>query len=256
MISLISIRVSPICVRLLRQNNESWKSYIVETVTIHIRIIMVSTPELRKEQIQAALAGPRPGLRAQALMSPRDRIDPELYRQGSLDCRRAAVLVLLYPYLDKLHTLLTVRPETMPSHPGQVAFPGGSKDESESVLETALREGQEEVGLDPIQVEPLGRLTHIYIPPSHFCIQIQVGYTPQRPQWQPSPAEVAELLEVPVAHFFDRSNWQSANVTVDGQQRTIPYVAIGEHKVWGATAMAIAEFVVLVEEAAVSISKE
>ena len=205
---------------------------------------------LTPEQIQNALAGSRPGLRAQALMSSRDRLDPELYQKGSIDCRRAAVLFLLYPHQDELHTLLIVRPDTMPNHPGQVAFPGGARDEeTESVLETALREGQEEVGLDPTQVEPLGRLTHIYIPPSHFCIQIQVAYTHQRPHWQPNPSEVAKLLEIPIAHFFDRSNWRSADVQRDGQQRTIPYIAIGEHKVWGATAMAIAEFVIMVEEA-------
>lgn len=217
----------------------------------------ISTPTLTKDQIQTALARPRPGLRAQALMSPKDRLDPELYRKGSLDCRRAAVLFLLYPHRDELYTLLTVRPETMPNHPGQVAFPGGSRDdERESVLETALREGREEVGLDPVQVKPLGRLTHIYIPPSHFCIQIQVGYTPHRPEWQPCPAEVAELLEVPVAHFFDRANWQSVDVVNDGQMRTIPYIAIGEHKLWGATAMAMAEFVVMVEEGVAGESKE
>jgi len=219
--------------------------------------MILSTPTLSKEQIQAALADPRPGLRAQALMSPTDRLDPELYRKGSIDCRRAAVLLLLYPHRDELHTLLIVRPDTMPNHPGQVAFPGGSRDEeTESVLQTALREGQEEVGLEPAQVEPLGRLTHIYIPPSHFCIQIQVAYTHQRPRWRPSPAEVAELLEIPVAHFFDRANWQSVDVSIDEQQRTIPYIAIGGHKLWGATAMAIAEFVVMIEETAVSESKE
>ena len=213
---------------------------------------MTSIPMFDPKQIRAALAGSRPGLRAQALMSSRDRLDPELYRKGSIDCRRAAVLFLLYPYQDELHTLLIVRPDTMPNHPGQVAFPGGSRDETESVLETALREGQEEVGLDPAQVEPLGRLTHIYIPPSHFCIQIQVGYTHQRPHWRPNPGEVAELLEIPVAHFFNRNNWQSIDVSIDEQQRTIPYIAIGEHKVWGATAMALVEFVVMVEEADVS----
>ena len=210
---------------------------------------MTIIPMLDTEQIRTALTGSRPGLRAQALMSPMDRLDPELYRKGSIDCRRAAVLMLLYPYQGELYTLLIVRPDTMPNHPGQVAFPGGSRDEeTESVLQTALREGQEEVGLDPVQVEPLGRLTHIYIPPSHFCIQIQVACTHQRPRWQPSPAEVAELLEIPVAHFFDRANWQSIDVSIDEQQRTIPYIAIGEHKVWGATAMALVEFVVMVEE--------
>ncbi len=216
---------------------------------------MASIPKLDIEQIRTALAGPRPGLRAQVLMSPRDRIDPELYRKGSVDCRRAAVLMLLYPHQGELYTLLIVRPETMPNHPGQVAFPGGAKDEQESVLETALREGQEEVGLDPVQVEPLGRLTHIYIPPSNFCIQILVAYTDRRPHWRPSPDEIAKLLEIPVTHFFDRANWQSAEVETNDQRRTIPYFAIGEHRLWGATAMAIAEFVVMVEQAAISESQ-
>ena len=211
---------------------------------------MLDSPTLTLETIRRALAGPRPGLRGQALMSPRDRLDPDLYARGSLDCRRAAVLLLLYPHQGELHLLLTVRPDTLPNHPGQVAFPGGSRDdERETVAETALREAHEEVGVDPTTVEPLGRLTHIYIPPSHFCIQIVVGYTPQRPRWRPNPAEVAELLEIPLAHFFDHSNWRTTEAFREGEWRTIPYIDLGEHKVWGATAMALAEFVTLVEEA-------
>ena len=199
--------------------------------------------------VRTALAGPKPGLRGQARMAPRERVDPALYERGSQDCRRAAVLLLLYPQHGELHTLLTVRPEHLPDHPGQVAFPGGAKDEDESVEETALREAQEEVGLDPALVEPIGRLTHIYIPPSHFCIQIVVGYTPDRPRWRINPAEVAELLEVPITHFFDYANWGEGIWEVRGEQRQVSYFRLGERKVWGATAMALAEFVTLIEEA-------
>ena len=190
-------------------------------------------------------------------MSPKDRIDPELYRKGSLDCRRAAVLFLLYPHQGELHTLLTVRPETMPNHPGQVAFPGGSRDdEQESVLETALREGQEEVGLDPFQVEPLGRLTHIYIPPSHFCIQIQVGYTPQRPSGSPVPPKSPNCWKCPSPTFSTAPTGNPPMWRPMVKCARSPTSPSENHKLWGATAMAIAEFVVMVEEAIVSESKE
>ncbi len=181
-------------------------------------------------------------------MAPIHRLDPDLYTKGSQDCRRAAVLFLLYPYAGELTTVLTVRPQDLPDHPGQVAFPGGARDPGETVLETALREAQEEVGIDPALVEPLGRLTHIYIPPSHFCIQIVVGYSPTLPAFRPAPNEVAEILEVPVAHFFDPANQQAEERLIDGALRRVPFFRVGRHKVWGATAIAIAEFVTLVEE--------
>lgn len=180
-------------------------------------------------------------------MRPRDRLDPELYERGSRDCRRAAVLFLLYPWQGELYTLLTVRPDDLPNHPGQVAFPGGSRDENETVEETALREAREEVGLDTTTVTLLGRLTHIYIPPSHFCIQIVMAYTPQRPDWRPNPAEIARLLEVPIAHFFDPASWKAETRAIGNEERLVPYFALGEDKVWGATAMALAEFVTMVE---------
>ncbi len=201
--------------------------------------------------VRDALRRPLPGLRGQVWMAPSHRpTDPGYYERGAQRCRRAAVLFLLYPHRDELHTVLTVRPQTLPDHPGQVAFPGGARDEGESVVETALREAQEEVGVEPEKVEPLGRLTHIYIPPSNFCIQIVVGYAAERPVWRPNPAEVASLLEPPVAYFFDPVRRKVAIVEVDGQKRRIPYFDIEGHKVWGATAMAIAEFVTAVEEAA------
>ena len=192
---------------------------------------------------------PLPGLRGQARMAPTDRLDPELYARGSRDCRRAAVLLLLYPWPGDLYAVLIVRPSHLPDHPGQVALPGGMKDEEETVEQTALREAEEEVGIDPGAVELLGRLTHLYIPPSRFCLQSVVGYTPVRPRWRTSPQEVAELLEVPIVHFLDHANWCEESWAVDGITRQVSYFRVGEHKIWGATAIVLAEFVTALEEA-------
>lgn len=198
--------------------------------------------------VRVTMQRPLPGPRGQMRMAPVDRLDPELYARGSRDCRRAAVLMLLYPWQGALYTALIVRPHHLPDHPGQVALPGGMKDEEETVEQTALREAREEVGIEPVTVEVLGRLTHLYIPPSHFCLQVVVGYTPVRPQWRISPQEVAELLEVPLAHFLAHDNWCEESWVVDGITRQVPFFRIGEHRVWGATAIVLAEFVTALEE--------
>ncbi len=203
------------------------------------------------EAISAALRQPLPGPDGQRKMAPSHRPDPEFYALGARDCRRAAILLLLYPHNDELYTVLIVRPHDLPDHPGQVAFPGGARNGKETVLQTALREAQEELGIDPAGVTPRGRLTHIYIPPSRFCIQIVVGYTPRRPLWRPAAYEVAEVIEAPIAHFLDPANQGSEERLIEGQIRLIPYYRLGEHKVWGATAMVIAEFTTLLSSQAI-----
>lgn len=202
------------------------------------------------ETIQAALRRPLPGPDAQRQMAPSHRPDPEFYAIGSRDCRRAAVLLLLYPRQNELYTVLTVRPRDLPDHPGQVAFPGGARHGKETVVQTALREAHEELGIDPNQVTPIGRLTHIYIPPSHFCMQIVVGYTPQRPAWQPATYEVEEVLEAPLTYFLDPANLDREELWIDGRLRDIPFYRLGRHKVWGATAMVIAEFMAVLQSIA------
>ena len=208
-----------------------------------------SMPNLTLDDIRSALSRPLPGLRGQQIMAPGYRpLDPQSYEEGSKTCRRAAVLLLLYPIQDQLYTILTQRRHDLPQHPGQIAMPGGSRDGNETVAQTALREAHEEVGIDPQSVEVVGRLTHIYIPPSHFCIQIVVGVTPERPRWHANPAEIATLLEAPLSMFLDPAFRKTALVERDGRQWQVPYFAIDDHKVWGATAMALGELITLLQE--------
>ncbi len=204
---------------------------------------------LTLDDIRSALSRPLPGLRGQQSMAPGFRpLDPKSYEEGSKTCRRAAVLLLLYPKDDQLYTLLTQRRHDLPQHPGQIAMPGGSRDGTETVAQTAIREAHEEVGIDPQTVEVVGRLTHIYIPPSHFCIQIVVGVTVERPQWRANPAEIETLLEAPLSIFFDPAFRKTTVVERDGQKWRVPYFAINDHKVWGATAMALGELITLLQE--------
>ena len=192
------------------------------------------------ETIRRLLQEPKPGLAAQAHMAPRPR--PGWPPKKEITPRRGSVLVLLYPYRGGLHLVLTRRTEQVENHKGQIALPGGKREGDESVEQTALREAQEELGVTPAAVKVLGTLTPLYIPPSDFCITPVVGWTETRPDWQPDSLEVAEVLEVSLRHLADPSTvgeeiQQRGELTVE-----VPYFSVHGHRVWGATAMVLSEF--------------
>lgn len=200
------------------------------------------TTPLTPDALEAALRRPLPGLAAQARMAP----NPRPLRPSTPDHRPrvGAVLVLLYPAGDEgeLHLVLTRRTDTVANHRGQISFPGGSVDpEDPSTAHAALREVCEELGVCQADLRLLGALTPLYIPPSDFLIYPHVAYLPQRPAFHPHPDEVAELLEAPLAWFLDDSRVGIENATVMGRPVQVPYFLVHGHKVWGATAMVLAE---------------
>lgn len=155
----------------------------------------------------------------------------------------AAVLILLYPKAGSANVILTVRSDTVEHHKGQISFPGGAVHEADADLATtALRETYEEVGVDPEAVEVLGRLDDM-ITNSNFRITPFVGalHGPLQ-EFVPSPLEVAEVLEVPVAHLLDPANAVSEQRERNGHvQEGMAYLFEG-HRIWGATARMLAEY--------------
>lgn len=150
--------------------------------------------------------------------------------------RLGAVLALLYPWEGAAHLLLVKRPGSLRTHSGQVSFPGGSKEEGESFATAALRETEEEVGIPPSQIELLGELAQVYIPPSDFEVHPFVGWHNGRPHFRPSPTEVEEVLEVPLTFFAEAE----LHLATEGNFR-YPYYQLGRHRLWGATAVMISE---------------
>lgn len=192
------------------------------------------------------LRGPLPGLPAQAIMAPRPRRGwkPPFVPDTA---RPAAAIVLLYPLDGHPALVLTVRTSTLPDHAGQVSLPGGRVDEGETVEDAAVREAFEEVGVEPAHVETLGRLTSLHIPVSGFILYPVVAITRSRPPLVASEAEVARVLEVPLAALAD-----PARVRVDLRPRlegdflqAVPSFLIDGEHVWGATAMVLSEFLTL-----------
>jgi 8-oxo-dGTP pyrophosphatase MutT (NUDIX family) len=120
-------------------------------------------------------------------------------------------------------------------------------DEHESAVETALREAEEELNIAPAEVQVLGELTPLYIPPSNYCIYPVVAATERRPDFRPSPHEVAEVIEVPLDHLLDLRNIKKEKWPLRGIEVTVPFYYYQGHKIWGATAMVLAELLDLVK---------
>lgn len=182
------------------------------------------------------------GLAAQRRMMPVARPIRRPAEMGG-QARQGAVLLLLYPKNGHLHFVLTRRPDTLPSHPGQISLPGGRQEANETLTMAALRETQEEIGVDPAGVQLLGPLTPLYIPPSDFEVHPFVGWHPTQPGFVPAGHEVAELIETPLQLLVDPATRQHEMWDLRGVTMEVPFFHIYGHKVWGATAIILGEFV-------------
>ncbi len=194
--------------------------------------------------IRAALTRDLPGAAAQYRMAPGYR--SQQAREG-IRWREAAVLVLLYPKTGQLYFPLTLRPDDLPHHKGQVSLPGGAREGDETLSSTALRETREELGVEEDRVTVLGALSPLEVPPSGFRIQPFVGSLPFEPLFAPAKGEVSELIETPLVSLLDPARLRSENRNFDGKTWAVPYYEIGSHIVWGATAMILAEFAALLQ---------
>ncbi|GAA4363403.1 CoA pyrophosphatase [Nocardioides caricicola] len=158
------------------------------------------------------------------------------------DARRGAVLMLFGEGPQGGELLLTERAHDMRSHPGQVSFPGGSVDPGETVVQAALREAEEEIGLDPAEVEVFGRLPELWLPPSNFAVTPILGWWREPGEVSiVSRAEVHAIHHVPISELLDPEHRVMVRVP-RGDYRS-PGFLIGPDKdviLWGFTGGIIA----------------
>lgn len=198
--------------------------------------------------LEEKLSAPKPGLIAQLVMTPNPRPGHQVYQEVEDSSIKAGVLILFYPRDDKIHLVLTQRTHRVDFHKGQISFPGGRLETGEGLEHAALREAQEELGVDPDSIRILGTLTPLYIPPSNYCIYPVVALTQSRPDFHPSQIEVAEVLEIPLEHLLNPQNILREMWTIRGIEVEVPFYAFGAHKIWGATAMVLAELLEMTKE--------
>ena len=200
-------------------------------------------PELLRARLQGPLPGPELGGRFQA-----DSGKARHYDEPPAGARPAAVLVLLYPRENGWYLPLTLRPSHLPDHAGQVCLPGGAIEPAETGREAAVREFHEELGAPGLAIELLGRLSPLFVAASNFHVEPWVGVTGEGPQWFPNPAEVDELLEVPLAHLVDPASFGTHQRSDHGRSYTAPHFLWQSHRIWGATCMLLGELVMVVRE--------
>ena len=200
--------------------------------------------------LRVKLAETLPGVEAQmrfAPMTPRSGWRPGHYPD---DARIAAALLLIYPGERGPSIPLTVRASGLARHAGQISLPGGAADTGETLAETAVREAQEEIGIDPSAVDVLGELTPVWVLVSGFTLHPVVGVTHVRPSFVPAAHEVEQVLEVSIADIQDASSIRHGTRTREGVAIEYPYFDLMGHQVWGATAMILGEFICLLDAAA------
>lgn len=205
--------------------------------------------EIRLERLRRRLKQALPGAAAHQMMAPPNRMEQLKSSTQKRLAKQSSILIALYPVNEQLHTVFIQRNIYNGHHSGQISFPGGQYEKSDaSLTDTALREAREEVGIRPENVQILGKLSQLYIPPSNFMVLPVVGYLPEAPHFIPDPTEVADIIEIPLHQLMDQKNIHSGQFTMpDNQQITAPCFKVNGHIIWGATAMIIGELITLLE---------
>lgn len=199
--------------------------------------------ELSKS-LKIRLSLPLPGTEAQYKMAHPDRhINVSRFKIPD-NFRKSAVLILLYEQNNSLRFPLIVRPLYGGVHSGQVSLPGGSFEDADVNLEnTAIRETSEETGVDPGNIQIIGPLTELYIPPSNFLVYPYVGIYKKRVVFNPNSHEVARVVEVDIEKILDEKRTGEKKIKQSsGDTLLTPYFNIDGLTVWGATAMILSEF--------------
>ena len=190
-----------------------------------------------------------PGRDAQMKMAPVP-LDPEfvLPHDASETAHPSGVLIPVFPdEHNNLHVILTLRTNSI-RHAGQISFPGGRKENGETLEETALRETEEEIGISPSAVELVCHITPLYLYRTDNQITPYVGFLQEKPLLSPNPAEVDEVFTTSLEELISpetqkREEWHLSHASFD-----VPFWSIHRVPLWGATAMIMSELLELYRE--------
>ena len=195
-----------------------------------------------------ALKKPLPGHVAHAELAPYRKSNPHYLKD--IKPKLASTLVLLFPDKhDILHFVLIKRPQYSGVHSNQYALPGGKKEGNENKKETALRETQEEIGIKKDEIQIIGKLSEIYVPPSNFLIFPFIGYCSSTPLFTADQNEVDEIIKIQLDELFKNDVVKSTYKSIihNGQRfnMSVPFLDLNGRDVWGATGAILNELKVI-----------
>lgn len=194
--------------------------------------------------LHARLLSPLPGYDAQKLMEPPSRQQLLLMPRTETP-REGAVLIVLFPDGMDISTVMIQRAVYDGVHSGQIAFPGGRRDHNDkTLLETALREAEEEVGIVADSVKVLGTLSSLYIPPSNFNVLPVVACLDYSPELKIQPDEVSEAFFISLTELAKTGNCRPGTINLTSYSiSNVPTYCVNDRIIWGATAMIISELI-------------
>ena len=178
---------------------------------------------------------PKPGMKSHFKMAPRGR---NLYSENNNNLRFAATIMLFYPIKKIIHFCLIRRNSDTPVHPNQISFPGGESEKSDkNYWNTALREMYEEIGVKQDRVTYITKLSKLFIPVSNFIVFPFMARINQRPSFILNKQEVNYIIEVKLSMLLSKSSVGTSKIV----NKKVPVFNFDGEKVWGATAMILAE---------------
>lgn len=195
-----------------------------------------------------------PGKAVQWQMASSDRVKKSFPKVPGKNARKSAVLILLYPYKGSVHTVFMQRPEYNGIHSGQISFPGGKVELSdENIIQTAIREANEETGVNRETISVIDKLTPLFIPVSNTLVTPVVGWTIKKPVFRHQPEEVVFLIEAEIKRLLDHSVIKIKPFEIKGDMIDIKYFDYEGHVIWGATAMILNELLTLIKRSESSV---
>ena len=154
----------------------------------------------------------------------------------------SAVLILLYLEDNEIHFFLTKRSNELEHHKGQISLPGGTQEENEELTHTALRETQEEIGINKTSISIIGSMTPLFVPITGFMIHPFIGYSSNKLEPTPDPSEVEAIFSVNILDLLNETNQTIEKRNIRGYDVEVPYFKLNNYEVWGATSMILSEF--------------
>ena len=193
------------------------------------------TPKIRKVSL--------PATESHLKMSPLERRLQLLNHDYKLEVARdAAVMMLIYPNQNTAMIALIVRNSYKGVHSSQVAFPGGKVEKDESILEAALRETQEEIGVEPTEINIVRAFSNVFIPPSNFNVFPFLGYCCSEPKFVPDPREVSAMALFSLNDILNDTSLTMQKVVASySTDIVVPAFKVDNTIIWGATAMMLQE---------------
>ena len=189
-----------------------------------------------------------PGIEAQLQMTPITRLEEMKKLAEKANPRLSGVLILFYPLNGRIKIAMMKRPVDNTVHSGQVSFPGGKYEKEDTDLKaTALREAWEELGIPQKEVDVIGNLTKLFIPPSNFEVHPWIGFMQNRPEFKLSKDEVDLLIEADLETLLQPETFTNKDISHrTGKLVNVPCFFLDNQIIWGATAMILNELVFII----------